>query len=113
MAPMDRRRFLSLSALGTAALHPASRLLAQPAPLPVTVTIGKPTGRHIAADFTGLSYESAQLSDSEFFAGDNRQLIELMSGLGQHGVLRIGGNTSEYCFWRSDPQAHGVSGNPT
>jgi hypothetical protein len=112
MAPMDRRRFLSLSALGTAALHPASRLLAQAAPLPVTVTIGKPTGRHIAEDFSGLSYESAQLSDPDFFAGDNRQLIGLVSGLGQHGVLRIGGNTSEYCFWKSDPQAHGMSRNP-
>ena len=80
---MNRRRFLSLSALGTAALHPASRLLSQAAPLPVTLTIGKPTGRHIAEDFTGLSYESAQLSDPEFFAGENRQLVELMGGLGQ------------------------------
>jgi hypothetical protein len=113
---MDRRRFLSLSALGTAALHPASRLLAQAAPLPVTLTLGKPTGRHIAEDFTGLSYESAQLSDPNFFAGDNRQLIDLISGLGEHGVLRIGGNTSEYCFWKADPKAHGsataISTNP-
>jgi hypothetical protein len=108
---MDRRRFLSLSALGTAALHPASRLFAQRVPLPVTLTIGKPTGRRIAEDFTGLSYESAQLSDANFFAGDNTRLIELIAGLGQHGVLRIGGNTSEYCFWKSDPQAHGTSAN--
>lgn len=113
---MNRRRFLSLSALGTAALSPVSRLLAQPAPLPVTLTIGKPTGRRIAQDFTGLSYESAQLSDPDFFAGDNQQLADLVAGLGQHGVLRIGGNTSEYCFWERDPQAHGaskgVSANP-
>src|ERR1700735_1068393 len=101
---MNRRRFLSLSALGTAAMYPASRLLGQAAPLPVAVTLGKPTGRRIAEDFTGLSYESAQLSDPDFFAGDNRQLVELMGGLGQRGVLRIGGNTSEYCFWRSDPK---------
>src|SRR6185437_11242355 len=108
---MNRRRFLSLSALGTAALSPVSRLLAQPAPLPVTVTLGKPTGRRIAEDFTGLSYESAQLSDPNFFAGDNTRLIELIAGLGQHGVLRIGGNTSEYCFWKSDQQTHGTSAN--
>jgi hypothetical protein len=112
MATMDRRSFLSLSALGTAAFHPASRLLAQPAPLPVSVTVGNPTGRRVAQNFTGLSYESAQLSDPEFFAGDNKHLIELISGLGEHGVLRIGGNTSEYCFWRSDPKAHGPSANP-
>jgi hypothetical protein len=109
MAAMDRRRFLSLSALGTAAWHPGSRLLAQAAPLPVTLTLGKPTGHRIAEDFTGLSYESAQLSDPDFFAGSNRRLIELIAGLGQHGVLRIGGNTSEYCFWRQDPHAHGTS----
>ena len=109
---MNRRRFLSLSALGTAALSPVSRLLAQPAPLPVTVTLGKPTGRRIAEDFTGLSYESAQLSDANFFAADNKQLIDLIAGLGQHGVLRIGGNTSEYCFWKSDPKAHGISTDP-
>ena len=110
---MNRRRFLSLSAFGTAALYPVSRLLSQAAPLPVTLTIGKPTGRHIAEDFSGLSYESAQLSDPAFFSGENRQLSELMGGLGQRGVLRIGGNTSEYCFWRSDPKAHGISANPT
>ena len=81
---MNRRRFLSLSAFGTAALHPASRLLSQAAPLPVTLTLGKPTGRHIAEDFSGLSYESAQLSDPEFFAGGNKQLIELMSGFYRH-----------------------------
>src|SRR3954453_24175083 len=105
MAAMDRRRFLSLSALGTAAWHPASRLLAQAAPLPVTLTLGKPTGHRIAEDFTGVSYESAQLGDPEFFAGSNKGLIELIAGLGQHGVLRIGGNTSEYCFWRQGLQA--------
>ncbi len=35
----------------------------------------------------------------------------MIAGLGQHGVLRIGGNTSEYCFWKSDPQTHGASAN--
>ncbi|HEX6772344.1 MAG TPA: hypothetical protein VF126_09990, partial [Acidobacteriaceae bacterium] len=109
---MNRRRFLKFSALSTAALHPVGRFLAQPAPLPVTLRIGKPTGRHIAPDFAGLSYESAQLSDSSFFTADNKQLIDLVAGLGERGVLRIGGNTSEYCFWKHDPQAHGVSPNP-
>jgi Glycosyl hydrolase family 79, N-terminal domain len=106
---MDRRRFLSLCALGTAALASDSHLLAQTAPLPVTVTIGKPTGRRIAQDFTGLSYESSQLSDPAFFAADNQQLIDLIAGLGQHGVLRIGGNSSEHCFWKKDPKAQGIS----
>lgn len=78
----------------------------------MTLTLGKPTGRKIALDFTGLSYESAQLSDPSFFAPDNTQLIDLVAGLGDRGVLRIGGNTSEYCFWKHDPQAHGASTTP-
>ena len=103
---MNRRRFLSLSAFGTAALHPAVRALGQSGAAPVTLTIARrPTGHPIAADFTGLSYESAQLADPEFFKGDNYQLIELVRGLGADGVLRIGGNTSEYCFWKQNPQA--------
>ncbi len=99
---MNRRRFLSLSAVSAAALHPAARLLAQPTASTVVVRLGKPTGRRVAEDFTGLSYESAQLADPTFFAGDNRALIDIMRGLGK-GVLRIGGNTSEYCFFRRDP----------
>jgi hypothetical protein len=59
-------------------------------------------GKPIAPDFTGLSYESAQLSDPSFFAGDNTELIGLIRRLGRDGVLRIGGNTSEYCFWAPD-----------
>jgi hypothetical protein len=56
-------------------------------------------GKQIPADFTGLSYESAQLSDPTFFSGANTSLIGMVRRLGDHGVLRIGGNTSEYCFW--------------
>lgn len=69
--------------------------------------------KRIAPDFTGLSYESAQLSDPQFFSGDNAQLIGLVRRLGKTGVLRIGGNTSEYCFWKSDPQQGASAAQPT
>jgi hypothetical protein len=59
----------------------------------------KRTGHRIPADFTGLSYEAAQLSDPAFFSGANTALAGMMRRLGTNGVLRIGGNTSEYCFW--------------
>ena len=50
--------------------------------------------------FTGLSYEKAQLGNPNFFAGTNAKLAGLMRTLGRHGVLRIGGNTSdEHTFW--------------
>ena len=59
-------------------------------------------GKEIAPDFTGLSYEAAQLSDPAFFSVANTELIGLTRRLGRAGVLRIGGNTSEYCFWNPD-----------
>ncbi|HEX4006044.1 MAG TPA: hypothetical protein VHX60_07700 [Acidobacteriaceae bacterium] len=68
----------------------------------------KKAGNRIPADFTGLSYESAQLSQPEFFSPDNAELIGFIRRLGASGVLRIGGNTSEYCYWT--PSA--VADNP-
>jgi len=53
-------------------------------------------------NFTGLSYESAQLGHPEFFSKNNKQLIGLIRRLGMQGVLRIGGNTEEYTTWSSN-----------
>lgn len=65
-------------------------------------------GNPIPPDFTGLSYESAQLSQPEFFSPDNTELIGFVRRLGASGVLRIGGNTSEYCHWTPN----GTAENP-
>jgi hypothetical protein len=59
----------------------------------------KQLGHRIPADFTGLSYEKAQMSDPAYFSGANTALVGMIRRLGPKGVLRIGGNTSEYCFW--------------
>lgn len=56
-------------------------------------------GNAIAEDFTGLSYESAQLADPDFFSPENTELVGFVRRLGAAGVLRVGGNTSEYCYW--------------
>lgn len=53
-------------------------------------------------NFTGLSYESAQLGHPDYFSGGNRSLIALVKRLGAQGVLRIGGNTAEYTHWSDD-----------
>ncbi len=47
-------------------------------------------------DYSGLSYESAQLANPAFFSADNRQLVALFCALTPCGVLRLGGGTSEY-----------------
>jgi hypothetical protein len=58
-----------------------------------------PPGRAISDTLTGLSYETLQLSDPTFFSADNHALVQLFLQLSPHGVLRIGGNTSDYTIW--------------
>lgn len=102
-----RRSFLSgsiLSAATALACRPA-RLWAQGGwgASELTLTIDpRKTFATMPRNFTGLSYESAQLGHPEFFSGDNHALIALVKRLGPQGVLRIGGNTAEYATWSNN-----------
>jgi len=96
---MDRRGFLRLSA-GLAAMAPRARADAPP----IRVSLRpRQTGNAIAADFTGLSYETAQLANPHFFSAENTQLIGFVRRLGTRGVLRTGGNTSAFSVWTAEP----------
>ncbi len=55
------------------------------------------------ADFAGLSYEVQQLADPSFFAVSNTGLIRQVKALAPRGVLRLGGNTSEFAWWKATP----------
>ena len=64
-------------------------------------------------DFTGLSYETGQLYNAEFFSPKNIALVNAFRGIGEHGVLRLGGHLSNITVWegvgRNDPkQLRGV-----
>ncbi len=64
-------------------------------------------------DFTGLSYETGQLYNAEFFSPQNTALIAAFRGLSNHGVLRLGGHLSNITPWegvgQDDPkQIRGV-----
>jgi hypothetical protein len=56
-------------------------------------------------DFVGLSYELQQLTDPAFFSSANTGLIAQFRALSSHGVLRLGGNTSEFADWTPRPGA--------
>jgi hypothetical protein len=70
--------------------------------------------------FVGLSYEVQQLRDPSFFSAANTGLIEQFKAISAHGVLRLGGNTSEYEWWKptaaaqepQHPQTRVVTGEP-
>ena len=62
-------------------------------------------GPSMPADFMGLSYEVQQLADPSFFAASNAGLISQFKALALRGVLRLGGNTSEFAWWKAKPDS--------
>lgn len=103
MTTISRRRFLATTAFCIA----ATRLRAQSqAETQVNLSIPtEATGPHMPADFVGLSYEVQQLSDPAFFSAKNAGLIRAFKTLAPRAVLRLGGNTSEFAWWKPTPDS--------
>jgi hypothetical protein len=100
---ISRRKFITTAAVSLA----ATRLRAQ-GRVGAQVTLRIPTeaaGPHMPADFVGLSYEVQQLTAPSFFAASNIGLIRQCKALAPHGVLRLGGNTSEFAWWKPTPES--------
>lgn len=98
------RREMIVSLLATVALG-SLPLTAQEAATSLRLSFGDLASTPVPLDYVGLSYESAQLADPAHFAQDNVELISLFRLLSNRGVLRIGGNSSEFCWWKSGPGA--------
>jgi hypothetical protein len=100
---LTRRQFLATAASTVA----AARLHAQ-GQSKVRVALAIPsqvTGPHMPVDFVGLSYEVQQLADPTFFSAQNSGLIREFKALSSTGVLRLGGNTSEFAYWKPAPDS--------
>ncbi len=98
MGSFDRRVLLGSGAalIGAAvigATTAAARLVLQP----------EKRLNDVPADYSGFSVETSQLADPEFFSTANRSLIALHARLSGAGILRIGGNSSEFCWWQATP----------
>jgi hypothetical protein len=101
MNKISRRCFLAATAMTVAATRVRAQGTAQ-------VTLQIPTdanGPHIPEDYIGLSYEAQQLVDPTFFSAQNAGLIRECKALSSHGVLRLGGNTSEFEWWKPTTDA--------
>jgi hypothetical protein len=84
----------------------ASALLVKPSwsgQVACTLALGAAATRQLPPDYAGFSYETMQLADPAFFAPGNGELIGLFRALSPKGVLRLGGNSSEFCWWRTRP----------
>jgi hypothetical protein len=127
MKRMDRRRFVIASAAAAASWKsfaqnfPANHGPGPASPAPQLARPPKPEGPTlqtatlalradqpgpvIPANFVGLSYETQQLSQPDFFSPANAGLVAQFRDLAPSGVLRLGGNTSDYGFWKATPDA--------
>lgn len=99
---MDRRSFLTGSACVVAAL--AMRQVSgqnNSRPLLIRLENNRALGR-IPASFTGLGYEISSVAIPGLLSPANRTYIGMVRTLGRHGVIRVGGNTSDYSSFHPD-----------
>jgi hypothetical protein len=101
---LNRREFLAALAASAASssLPCFAQAATQPSP---SLTIGAATHSKSPDEFVGLSYESAQLANPEFFSAKNHELIQIFRELAPRGNLRLGGGSSEYTTY-SDEAPH-------
>ncbi len=59
----------------------------------------------IPLDYIGFSIETATLANAQIYDAGNRSLVSLFKRLTPDGVLRIGGNSSEFCWWKGSASA--------
>lgn len=91
---VSRRAF----AVGATAFASLARASSAPA---IAVKL-KPHGNEwpvVPDDFIGLSYETGQLYNPDFFSPANQPLIEAFRRLNPRGVLRLGGHLSNITHW--------------
>lgn len=115
---MDRRDFLFRTGamVGASAVKRAAFADASPQVSGEVWLHDDPAAPQIPLTYVGLSYELAQLSDPTFFSAANRDLVSYFRLLSAKGVLRLGGNTSEFCWLRvnasaPEPKLHVPAGN--
>lgn len=104
------------AALGATAFSVPRKLMAESSALKVELNIDSAANlAKVPLDYMGLSYESGQLAYPDFFSPRNTALIQMFGTLSPSGVLRLGGNLSEFTQWSETepaipPEAGGLVG---
>ena len=101
--PLTRRNFVQGAAAltgatileGAAPLRAAAQLASSASPLLASIDYDKP-GRSLPANFTGLGYEISSVARKGLLEPHNSVYVELVRSLGRSGVIRVGGNTSDF-----------------
>src|ERR1019366_10732694 len=94
---MNRRDFLAGMALTVSA---------QTSEQAVRVTVHRDQSLGaVAPDFMGLGYEISSVARPGLLSGANSVYVQLVRTLGARGVIRIGGNTSDYAHYSATAAA--------
>jgi hypothetical protein len=103
---LNRRAFISGLLGGSVAALPIRGLAQGNARSAVRVQV-QPQARlgRIPSDFMGLGYEVSSVSQRGLLASSNQAYVQFVRTLGPRGVIRIGGNTSDYHSWAPDGPA--------
>ena len=102
---MNRRQFITVATLASsgalAGIPLYAQESAQESAARFRLTLGSTAGSAVPVDYLGFSCETAQLADPTYFAADNHELVSLFKTLAPQGILRLGGNSSEFCWWKT------------
>lgn len=104
---MNRRQFLAgLIAARSLECPQAAAVAARGPALPIhlTVDLARPLGV-IAPDFLGFGYETASVATPGLLSAKNRGYVQFVRTLGKHGVIRVGGNVSDYSTYSARGRA--------
>ena len=75
-------------------------------PFPVQIAVNpERLSRPIPQDFMGLGYEISSVATNGLLSGSNHVYVQLVRTLGLHGVIRVGGNTSDYAAYSADEKS--------
>src|ERR1019366_1804959 len=101
---MNRRNFLANTVLAAGASALAVSAQNDEQAVRVTVHTDQRLGA-IAPDFMGLGYEISSVARPGLMNGSNRVYVQLVRTLGARGVIRIGGNTSDFAHYSATAAA--------
>ena len=110
---LSRRKFLKQTAASLpSAVRVPSFVQALSAPFESLVRIKFDPSQTLATiptDFVGLGYEISSVARPGLLSANNAVLVQLVQTLGKQGVIRVGGNTSDYASYAPNARPASVA----
>ncbi|HYJ39923.1 MAG TPA: hypothetical protein VEW08_03975, partial [Steroidobacteraceae bacterium] len=101
MKHIDRRTLITGALAGLTTLRTQAASTASSARLTLRPDL---VLNHLPDSYNGFSIETATLENPDVYHPANTSLVSLFRELTPHGVLRLGGNSSEFCWWKANEQ---------